>query len=62
LVSHTKRKTQIERVFGNRVLRRIFGTKREEVSGGSKRLNNEELHNLYASSYIIRVIKSRMRW
>jgi hypothetical protein len=47
----------------NRELRRIFGSKREEVVGGWRRLHNEELHNLYASSNIIRVIKSRrMRW
>jgi hypothetical protein len=46
-------------VFENRVLRRIFGPKREEVAGGWRRLHNEELHNLYASPNIIRVIKSR---
>jgi hypothetical protein len=46
-------------VFENRVLRRIFGPKREEVAGGLRRLHNEELRNLYVSSYIIRVIKSR---
>jgi len=47
----------------NRVLRRIFGPKREEVAGGWGRLHNEELHNLYASPDIIMVIKSRkMRW
>jgi hypothetical protein len=50
-------------VFENRVLRRIFGTKREEVAGGWRRLYNEELHNLYASPNIIRVMKSRrMTW
>jgi hypothetical protein len=50
-------------MFENRVLRRIFGPRREEVAGGWRRLHNEELHNLYASSNIIRVIKSRrMRW
>jgi hypothetical protein len=47
------------RVFKNRVLRRIFGPKREEVAGGWRRLHNEELHNLYASPDIIRVIKLR---
>jgi hypothetical protein len=47
------------RVFENRVLRRIFGPKRKEVAGGWRRLHNEELHNLYASINIIRVIKSR---
>jgi hypothetical protein len=51
------------RVSENRVLRRIFGPKREEVAGGWRRLHNEELHNLYASPDIIRMIKSRrMRW
>jgi hypothetical protein len=49
--------------FKNRMLRRISGPKREEVAGGWRRLHNEELHNLYASLYIIKVIKSRwMRW
>jgi hypothetical protein len=49
-------------VFQNRVLRRIFGPKREEVVGGWRRLHNEELHNLYASLNIIRVmISSSMR-
>jgi hypothetical protein len=42
---------------------RIFGPKREEVAGGCRRLHNEELHNLYASSDIINAIKSRrMKW
>jgi hypothetical protein len=49
------------RVF-KMVLRRIFGLLREEVVGGLKRLHNEELHNLYASSNIIRLIKSRTIW
>jgi hypothetical protein len=45
------------------VLRKIFGPKREEVAGEWRRLHNEELHNLYASKNIIRMIKSRrMRW
>jgi hypothetical protein len=48
------------KMFENRVLRRIFGHKREEVAGGWRRLHNEELHNF--SSIIIRVIKSRLRW
>jgi hypothetical protein len=47
------------RVSENRVLRRIFGLKREEVEGGWRRLHNEELHNLYATPNIIRVIKTR---
>jgi hypothetical protein len=41
-----------------RVLRRIFGPKREKVEGGWRRLHNEELHNLYASTNVIRVITS----
>jgi hypothetical protein len=50
-------------VFENRVLRRIFGLKRDEVTGGWKKLHNEELHNLYYSPSIIRIIKSRkVRW
>jgi hypothetical protein len=50
-------------VFENRVLKIIFGHKREEVKGGCRKLNNEELHNLYTSPNIIRVINSRrMRW
>jgi hypothetical protein len=43
-------------VFENRVLRRIFGPKRENVLGGCRRLHNEELHNLYTSPNVIRVI------
>jgi hypothetical protein len=43
----------------NTVLRRIFGPKGEEVAGGWRTLHNEELHNLYASPNIIKVIKSR---
>jgi hypothetical protein len=50
------------RVFENRVLRGIFGPKRDEVIGGWRKLH-EELHNLYCSPSIIRMIKSRrMRW
>jgi hypothetical protein len=50
-------------VFENRVLRRIFGPKRDEVTGEWRRLHNEELNDLYSSPTIIRVIKSRrMRW
>jgi hypothetical protein len=45
------------------VLRRIFGPKRDEVTGGWRKLHNEELHGLYSSPSIIRVIKSRrMKW
>jgi hypothetical protein len=51
------------RVFENKVLRRIFGPKRDEVTGEWKRLHNEELYALYSSPNIIRVIKSRrLRW
>jgi hypothetical protein len=51
------------RVSENRVLRRIFGPKRDEVTGGWRRLHNEELHGLYSSPSIFRVIKARkMRW
>jgi hypothetical protein len=51
------------RVFENRVLGRIFGPKRDEVTGGWKKLHNEELHDLYSSPSIIRIVKSRrMRW
>jgi hypothetical protein len=46
-------------VFENRVFRRIFGPKRDGVTGGCRKLHNEELHNLYTSSSIIRFIKSR---
>jgi hypothetical protein len=51
------------RVSENRVLSRIFVPKRDEVTGGWRRLYNEELHKLYSSPSIIRIIKSRrMRW
>jgi GH43 family beta-xylosidase len=51
------------RVFENRVLRRIFGLKRDEVMGDWRKRHSEELHNLYSSPNIIRMIKSRrMRW
>jgi hypothetical protein len=50
-------------VFENRVLRRIFGSKTDEVTGEWRRSHNGELHNLYSSPDIIRQIKSRrMRW
>jgi hypothetical protein len=50
-------------VYGNRVLRRIFGPKRDEVTGGCRKLHNEELHDLYSSPSIIRIMKSRrIRW
>jgi hypothetical protein len=50
-------------VFENRLPREIFGSKRREVIGYWRKLHNEKLHNLYSSSNIIRVIKSRrMTW
>jgi hypothetical protein len=49
------------RVTENRVLRRIFGPKRDRVMGEQRRLHNEELHDLYSLPSIIRIIKLRMR-
>jgi len=46
-------------VFENRVLRRIFGPKRDDATGAWRKLNNEELDGLYSSPNIVRVIKSR---
>jgi hypothetical protein len=61
--SLTLREEHRLRVFENGVLRRIFGPKRDEVTGGWRKLHNEELHNLYSSRSIIIMIKSRrMRW
>ena len=51
------------RVFENRVLRRMFGPKRDEVTGEWSKLHNEELNDLYSSPNILRVIKSKIiRW
>jgi hypothetical protein len=62
-LSLTIRKEHTLRVFENRVLRRIFGPKRDEVTGGWRKLHNEELHGLYSSPSTVRVIKARrMRW
>jgi hypothetical protein len=47
------------RVFENRVLRRIFGPKRDEVTGGWRKLHNDDLYMLYFSLSVIRMIKSR---
>jgi len=61
--SLTLREERGLRVFENRVLRRIFGPKRDEVTGEWRNLHNEELNNLYSSPNIVWVIKSRrMRW
>jgi hypothetical protein len=48
------------RMFENRILRGLYGLKRDEVTGGWRELYNEELHNLYSCPCIIRMIKSRM--
>jgi hypothetical protein len=62
-LSLTLRDEQRLRVFENRVLRRIFGPNRYEVTGGWRKLHNEELHNLYSSPSVITMIKSsRMKW
>jgi hypothetical protein len=55
--SLTLREEHRLRVFENRVLRRISGPKRDEIIGGWRKLHNEELHNLYGSPTIIRMIK-----
>jgi hypothetical protein len=61
--SLTLREEHRLRVFENRVLRRIFGPKRNEVTGELRRLHSEELNDLYSSPNIIRVTKlRRMRW
>jgi hypothetical protein len=61
--SVTLREEHRLRVFGNRVLRGIFGPKGDDVTGEWRKLHNGELHDLYSSPDIIRQIKSRrMRW
>jgi hypothetical protein len=61
--SLTLREEHRLRVFENRVLRRIFGPNRDEVTGEWRRLHNGELHNLYSSPDVIKQIRSRgMRW
>jgi hypothetical protein len=61
--SITLREEHRLRVCENRVLRRVFGPKRDEVTGEWRKLHNGELHNLYSSPNIITQIKSRrMRW
>jgi hypothetical protein len=49
-------------VFGNRVLRSVFGPRRDEGRGSWRMLHNEELYNIYSLSSIIRMSKLRMRW
>ena len=61
--SLTLREERRLRMFENRLLRRVFGPKRDEVTGEWKKLHNEELNNLYSLPNIVRVMKSRrMRW
>jgi hypothetical protein len=61
--SLTPREERRLRVFENRVLRRVFGPKRDEVTGEWRKLHNEELNDLYSLSIIVRVVKSRrIRW
>jgi hypothetical protein len=61
--SLTLREEHRLRVFENRVLRRIFGPKRDEVTNEWRKLHNKELHDLYSSPSIIRIITlRRMRW
>jgi hypothetical protein len=61
--SLTLREERRLRVFENRVLKRIFRPSRDEMTGDWRKLHNEELHDLYSSPSIIRVMKSmRMRW
>jgi hypothetical protein len=51
------------RVFENKVMRKTFGSKRDEVTGSCRKLHNEELHNLYSSRSTIKMIMSRrMKW
>jgi len=62
-MSHPLREERRLRVFENRVLRKVFGPKRDEVTGEWGKLHNEELNDLYSLSNIVRVVKSRrMRW
>jgi hypothetical protein len=61
--SLTLREEHRLRVFENRVLRRVFGPKKEDVTGEWRKLHSEKLHNLYSSPDIIRQVKSRrLRW
>jgi hypothetical protein len=61
--SLTLREKHRLRVFENRILRRIFGSKRNGITGGWRKPHNEELHDLYSSPSIIRIITwKRMKW
>ena len=61
--SLTLREERRLRVFGNRILRRVFGPNREEVTGERRKLHKEDLRDLYSLPNIVRVVKSRrMRW
>jgi hypothetical protein len=61
--SLTLREEHRVRVFENRMLKRIFGPKKDELTRDLRKLHNEELHKLYSSPSVIRVIKSRrMKW
>jgi hypothetical protein len=63
ILSLTLREEHTLKVFENRMLRRLFGPKRDEVTGGWSKLHNEELRDLYPSPSISRIIKSRrIRW
>jgi len=62
LVAHIEGESRV-RMFGNRVLRGIFGPRTDEVKGEWRKLHNEELNDLYCSSTIVRVIQSRkLKW
>jgi len=60
--SLTLREERRLRVFQNRVLRRIYGSKREEVIGEWRKIHTEKLNDMYSAPNIVRVIKSRLRW
>ena len=63
MVLYTLREERRLRVFENRVLKRVFGPKRDAVTGQWRKLHNEELSDLYSLPNIVRVVKSRrMRW